>query len=1504
MRRFFEYDFDGLEFNMDASLVGSVFSQNFTAFVLPYIAAPPTHLPLYADIDGTPGDDTLEGTEDVDVLNGFEGDDTLNGLGGNDILNGGDGVDILNGGDGDDILNGGAGNDILIGGAGADAFFGGPGFDTVDYSTSTARVVVNVETGGTEGDANGDVYDGITTFQLSSFDDEISGFSDFRFFIYGGEGDDLIDARTAGRDTIIYGEAGNDVIYGGNGHTRLGGDGDDIFYGSGGYNTFNGGDGFDTIDFSNYDEISDYNDISNGIRSDLQSQRTGPQSRDTYVSIESIGGTAGDDEFSGNSADNLLMGRAGDDILNGRAGDDTLIGGDGNDIAIYSRLARLHTLVDNGDGTYSITANFGFDGTDLLEGIEVLSFSDQMIAVQFFNPGAFTENDDIVEGSFIGDTVDALGGNDIVNGLGGDDVISGGAGADTLNGGEGNDTLEGGLGDDTLEGGADENTARYVGQSTDFTLIDNGDGTYILTDNQGNEGADILSNIDFLEFSDGTIEIIFFNGPIFTEGDDVFDGTAASNVLDALSGNDTVNGFGGNDTIYGRSGNDILSGGEGEDLIYGGDGDDIISGNLGTDALDGGDGFDIVSYRDALQRVDIRLSSIVFENGQATDSLNAFEGAWGSEFSDDIYGSVNSDALYGFGGDDYIPGGFGNDLIYGGDGNDNLLGGNDDDTIHGGEGDDYIRGESGNDTLYGEEGDDSFGTSEGDDIYDGGSGFDSISYSSLRGYSLINNGDGTFAVIKLNAEIDTLTNIESVRFAGTSSDNIIFDPSDIPVISFFTENNDEVLGSANDSAYDLLGGDDVFNGLEGNDWVFGGVGNDTLNGGTGNDYIYGGLGGDLLNGNEGNDYLIGNEGNDTVLGSYGNDVLDGGAGFDILDYSSLSDPIIAGLGSNGTVAIGIPGTVINDHLIYGFEQIIGTSFDDRISASSYSDDILFGGAGDDVLIGGFYANNQLFGGSGNDRLIAYNGNDIIYGGTGDDILEGDDGADTLIGGEGADVLDGGDDFDTVDYRGASSGVRFNVETGGTFGEAAGDTYSSIERYYLSNFNDIITGSGANEFFYGEDGNDVINGGGGIDRIYGGDGNDIQRGQDGNDSLYGSAGADQLNGGSGFDIANYSLATAAVTLDMQTGGISGDADGDTYFGIEAVYGSDLNDSITGNNSTNELRGFDGDDTLNGDMGNDRLFGGNGADILNGGQGFDIAVYTEAMAGVTLDLTIGGTAGEAAGDTFSGIEWVWGSNFDDNITGDFRDNRLEGRNGDDTLNGEGGNDRLLGGDGNDIIDGGDGVDTIFGQDGDDIMSGGAGNDFFFGGAGADSHDGGDGTDSVSYLASGPIAIQNGIGVGGDAAGDTYTNIERYFGSSGDDIINASGVLLGNGGNDYLLGMNGSNDSLNGGAGLDTFAYDVTGGGADVIQGFFINEQISILGGDPDFDTEAEILAVGTDAGANVIFDFGNGNTLTIVGVNLADLPSNTFTFEGPLFSEPLDDPNAFAADINEVFDMDAL
>ncbi|MEP3892218.1 MAG: calcium-binding protein [Hellea sp.] len=792
-------------------------------------------------------------------------------------------------------------------------------------------------------------------------------------------------------------------------------------------------------------------------------------------------------------------------------------------------------------------------------------------------------------------------------------------------------------------------------------------------------------------------------------------------------------------------------------------------------------------------------------------------------------------------------------------------------------------------------------------------------------------------IIDFDYNFDALA-IEAARFeayhelmndAQSSAQNAKDDTGDLFANITGDNGNNNLTGTS---------GDDVINGLGGNDTLQGLAGNDVLDGGDGVDFLehfnFSATQGIIVDMGAG---TVSNDGygtSDTISNfenlstGFFTDTITGDDNANLFFGSSTGDTLNSA-GGDDNISVDSAGFIDGgdgtDHLVVRssgrWMEVSGSaSFQSRTAGIEINletglfFDTAYSFAGSVVNVERFSGtnfNDIITGSSINNILIGEGGNDMISGGDGDDSLIGANGSDNLIGGQGADFLNGGDGFDTADYRGATESVAFNVVTGGTIGEAAGDTFFSVERYYLTDFNDTVTGSDGNEFFYGEDGNDTINAGGGIDRVYGGDGNDIQRGQGGNDQLYGSSGADQLNGGTGFDIANYRDATTAIAVNLVTGGTGGDADGDTYFGLEAIYGSDFNDSITGNNSSNELRGFDGDDVLDGAGGGDRLFGGEGADTLIGGTGIDIAMFTVATAGVTLDLATGGTGGEAAGDSYSGIEWVFGSDFNDDITGDSANNRLEGRDGNDTLNGEGGNDQLLGGNGNDTLNGGDGVDVLYGQFGDDIMTGGAGNDFFIGDSGSDSHDGGAGIDTVNYLTatSGVTFDMGSSGTGGDAFGDTYTSIERIFGSSFDDSMTGSSgneTLFGNGGDDYLNGA-GGNDTLIGGAGTDSYGYNTGSGGADVISNGFstASEVIYILGGDPAFDTFAELMAIGADYVGNSLFDFGGGNTLTIVGHNLADLLAGNFDFSGtPPAAQPLSDPDAFSADIVEVFDMDAL
>ncbi len=105
----------------------------------------------------------------------------------------------------------------------------------------------------------------------------------------------------------------------------------------------------------------------------------------------------------------------------------------------------------------------------------------------------------------------------------------------------------------------------------------------------------------------------------------------------------------------------------------------------------------------------------------------------------------------------------------------------------------------------------------------------------------------------------------------------------------------------------------------------------------------------------------------------------------------------------------------------------------------------------------------------------------------------------------ADSLDGGTgSADRVDYSNApAAGVMINLETGlGAGGEAAGDTYSGIERAMGSNQSDRITGNAAANILYGVSGDDRLQGRDGADVLYGGWGDDI---------LEGGAGPDFMDG---------------------------------------------------------------------------------------------------------------------------------------------------------------------------------------------------------------------------------------------------------------------------------------------------------------------------------------------------------------------------------------------------------
>jgi serralysin len=775
-------------------------------------------------------------------------------------------------------------------------------------------------------------------------------------------------------------------------------------------------------------------------------------------------------------------------------------------------------------------------------------------------------------------------------------------------------------------------------------------------------------------------------------------------------------------------------------------------------------------------------------------------------------------------------GGSGNDTITGNAAENELRGQDGNDTLNGKGGNDTLYGGDGNDTLYGSSGNDKLYGGDSDDVLNGGSGAD-----------LIDGGEGTDqASYKFSSAGVTINLATGTASGGSATGDTLVSIEDIKGSNFA----------------------DTLTGNAGANRLYGLDGNDTLSGGAGTDRLYGGIGNDILRGGAGDDRLD---------GGAGADAIDGGDGTDQITFinstSGVTVNLATGTGSGGDAA-GDTYTSI--------ENVVGSGFGDTLTGDS--------------------GNNRFYGLAGNDTIHGGAGLDRIKGGAGDDSLHGGDGDDWFDGGTGADAFFGDAGQDMVTYEGSASGVNVNLATGvASGGDATGDTFTSIENLGGSNHNDTLTGDAGDNRLYGFDGDDTIRGGAGLDRIRGGAGDDSIFGDAGDDWIEGGSGADAIDGGAGQDMVVYERSASGVNVDLQTGAASGgDATGDTLTSIENLGGSSHNDILRGDSGDNRLYGFGGndeihgrdgldrirggagDDIIFGDAGNDWIDGGSGADAIDGGAGIDMAVYEKSASGVSINLATGAASGgDATGDTLTSIENLVGSAYNDNLIGDNGENRLIGGAGDDQISGAGGNDKIFGGDGN---------DTLSGGDGDDYMVGGAGNDAF---------DGGAGTDQVSYSSStSAVSVNLATGaVGGDATGDSFTNIEDLYGSSFNDLLtgdsgnnrlsggNGNDIINGGGGNDKLIGGAG-NDTLNGGAGddwfvggadADTFVFN-TNWGRDTVSDF--QDGIDIL----DFSTTGLVFGdlVITQSGNNTIITDINNNTIQLDNVLATDITAADFVF----------------------------
>lgn len=1336
-------------------------------------------------------------------------------------------------------------------------------------------------------DGKGATLDDVKLVALGGGADRLIG-GDGADSLYGNDGNDYLSGGD-GNDFVLDGGDGDDTIDGGRGNDILvGGNGNDSFvlFGDGGIDQITVGTASgQTAVGTGHDSIVYGATVEGGNQAIRASQvRLTRSANDLVITIVGASSIVAVTNWFGATTGAAPAVGAARRIIVG----ETAIA-QSDVAALFTEQARIGAGV--ADAAYQAVFDRVWQ--------PLATYTDRLVAIGTDNAEVLNIDAAIVGGV----TINALGGNDTLNGTASDDVLNGGVGDDVVNGGDGQDRIA-------------------FGTELGFDQVNGGGGTdqiFAITDNAiiGLRG---LSGVELIDGNGKT------NAQILLGNATTIDLSAV-----AITGIAKIVGSTGADIVTGSAGNDAIEGGAGDDILRGGAGDDALKAGTGSDQLDGDTGSDTVDFAGLASAVTVDLAAQTVAHSAAgiSTTITSIEAAIGGEGADILRGSVGADRLSGGAGNDQLEGGDGDDILTGGLGNDtvnagagddvislltidvaadqdvvdgglgtdtlsfaerttnlfvdigasghiiknieNAIGGSASDTIIGTAGNNYLSGGSGDDGLHGHDGDDTLEGGTGNDNLHGGAGSNTLVYRGNFADYTISDG----RVVDNNTAdgddgTDTFTDINLIRFA--DKDSVVgIDPNNTPTVNpllldVVHDDNQSFSGlSVRANFVDIDPGDvltfvaALADGRPLPGWLSfddtsaaftydatanvpagtvldirvtatdrkGASVNDvfrfTLSEGRGST-ITGTDGIDTVGGTFRSENINAGAGDDVIRSSAGADQIDGGLGFDHADYAASAAGVTISL--SGTTGSG--GDAAGDTLV-NVESVIGSAFVDNLTGSA-ANDSLSGGAGNDVTNGG----------GGSDEISGDGGDDTIYGGDGDDNIVGGLGADHIIGGDGQDYAN----YYWTEYAGRGAiavrpteGVTAdllysNLNTGA----ALGDTYESIERLYGSQFADrlfgdnaanLIVGDAGDDVIVGRDGSDTLAGGAGLDTIFGGDGNDYLAGGDDDDILSGGSGDDTLDGGAGG---------------------------------EYLYGDAGNDVIIGGDN------------------HDALHGGEGADTLQGGEGSDFASYlysshgVNATVGVTADLQfVSNNRGEAAGDTYSSIENLYGTVSDDTLSGDEQSNTIIGDQGVDIISGRGsadalygsqGDDFVYGGDGNDVLDGGDGADRLEGGEGADTIDGGSGADVIFGDDGDDILSGGAGQD---YFSAG--------------SGD-----DRIFGGDDADIIVAgdgADVLIGGSGDDNLHGQQGA-DAIDGGDGFDasSYYYEASGAKVDLTNqaenaGSALGDRLTsieyLAGSSYADDFRGDALANRLDGGSGDDLLEGGGGADTLIGGTGSDTAS---------------------------------
>lgn len=1001
--------------------------------------------------------------------------------------------------------------------------------------------------------------------------------------------------------------------------------------------------------------------------------------------------------------------------------------------------------------TTDVAINLTPGASSLASFAQLASYSGKIASGNVYNALLF-EGDEraLIENAIGGSRDDTLIGNDASNRL------EGGAGEDTLHGAGGLDTLIGGADDDiyllddvarisaggllvgegfdTVVEGADEGIDTVLVGHVAGSLLDH--THYTLPDNV--ENGIVISVLGF------SIPANAFD-PFDITGNELnneLTGNDAANTFIGLDGKDTLDGHGGLDTLIGGADNDtyILHDVSRTSGLFVGEVYDTV-----IEEADGGVDTVKVSYAEGglFDHTHYALPDNV-ENG-TVEGFGVFD-ITGNDLNNELRGNSAANVLVGAGG---------NDVLYGSEGLDELVGGAGDDTYYltdvsrldglfvgevydavveaAGEGNDWIEigpvegalfnhtsytlpenvenarvhdgtpfdviGNELDNTLIGSEGVNTLNGLDGRDTLEGGAGLD----------TLVGGSDDDTYVLKDVSKIGGL-------LVGEVYDTVIEDTdggtdlvqvghvvgSLLDVTHYVLPDNVENGTITGVDAFDIIGnklsnrisgnvGANALDGAGGRDYLFGKAGDDILHGGSGSDFLAGGFNSRIeATGFDGDDVIYGDAGDDLITVLWGNDVVHGGDDNDTLSFAEVKDNLTLDL-SAGAVTYQEGGTTFDEH---------GNPIDSFSGQYTVTWD-------------------------GIENLVAGKGTDVITGDANDNKLDGGLGADTV-------VLRGSRSEYTVTVL-ANGDIQIADRIAGRDGT---DVLANVETLRFSD-GDVTVSTLQS-----------IVGTPGEDRLVGDAADNHLLGLAGDDVLIGNAGADILDGGGDVDTADYSRSVAGVSVDLASGaGHGGDAEGDTFIGIEHAIGSAFDDIFRGGSDRGQFLAGDGDDMMiggswfdwfEGGNGNDTFIGTGGQMAMFGGDGDDRMIGSQESTnyfdgGLGDDIMIGGNSVDYIADMTGGSEIMHGGAGNDMLDDFYGHSQLFGEDGDDFVAAAGG----FG-----LLDGGAGDDYVTVANGDYVLVGGAGADKLeFAGTGSAEFSGGAGADTFTYrVGAGPITVSD--------------------------------------------------------------------------------------------------------------------------------------------------------------------